>query len=269
MQELLNDPAFQGGVAPLAVGLVIAAVLMRVRLAGLAAAGGFLTATYLMASLGFSPLNATRKIFLLAIVAPALGMIADFVLKPNRAIGPLLAVFFALASVWVFWSVLVQRPIGEAIALGAGVAVFVLWTVGFTVAIQAEALRTGSTGLALGLGTGIGAILGASAVFGLFGIALAAGTGGFLLVAIIYGKRITGGTTLALSVSVISSLIGAGALVLANAPWWSLAMLALVPLAARLPVPERAPAWLQAVVVSLYTLAIAAAYCVLAWKLAD
>ena len=157
---------------------------------------------------------------------------------------------------------------GEAIALGGGVAVFVLWTVAFTVALHAEALRAGSTGLALGLGTGIGAILGASAVFGLFGIALAAGTGGFLLVAMICGKRIVGGATLALSVSVISALIGAGALVLANAPWWSLAVLALVPLAVRLPVPERAPVWLQAIVVSLYTLAVAAAYCVLAWKFA-
>ena len=72
--------------------------------------------------------------------------------------------------------------------------------------------------------------------------------------------------TLALTVSVISALIGAGALVLAKSPWWSLAALALVPLAARLPVPARAPAWLQAVVVSLYTLTVAAAYCVFAWK---
>lgn len=252
--------------APFAVGLVLAAALFRLRLAGLAAAGGFLTAVYLMGNFSFWPLTATRKILLLAMIAPALGVIADFAFKPDRAAGLLLGAFFAVASVWVFWSVLVQRPVDEAIALGGGIAAFVLWTVAFTVPIHADPLRAGSIGLALGLGTGIGAVLGASAVLGLFGVALAAGTGGFLLVAMILGKRVTGGMTLALSVSVISTLIGAGALVLAKSPWWSLAVLALVPLVARLPVPERAPAWLQAIVVSLYTLAVSAASSVLAWR---
>lgn len=250
----------------MAVGLILAAALVRTRLSGLAAVGGFLTAAYLMGNLSFSPLTATRKLLLLAIIAPALGAIVDLAFKPSRAAGVLLGALFAVASVWVFWSVLAQRPLGTAIALGGGIACFVLWTVGLTLSLHSEALRTGSIGLALGLGTGIGAILGASVVLGLFGIALAAGTGGFLLVAMVYGKRITGGTTLALSVSVISALIGAAALVLANAPWWSLAVLALVPLAARLPVPDSAPAWLQAIVVSLYTLAVAAAYSVLAWR---
>ena len=251
--------------APLAAGLLLAAALVRLRLSGLAAAGGFLTCAYLMGSLSFWPLTATRKILLLAILSPALGIIADFAFRPHRATGLLLGALFALASVWVFWSVLVQQPLGEAVVLGGGVAAFVFWTVAFTVPFHADPLRAGSTGLALGLGTGIGAILGASAVLGLFGIALAAGTGGFLLVAVISGKRVSGGMTLALSVSVISALIGAGALVLAKSPWWSLVLLALVPLAARLPIPEREYAW-QALVVSLYTLAVAVAYCVLDWS---
>ena len=256
----------QGGVAPFVVGLVLAAALVRVRLAGLAAAGAFLTAAYLMGSLSFWPLTATRKILLLAIIAPALGVILDFAFRPNRAVDWFLGALFAVASVWVFWSVLVQRPVGEAIALAGGVAAFVLWTVALTMPVRADAFRTGAIGLALGLGTGIGAILGASAILGLLGIALAAGSGGFLLVAMIYGKRVAGGAILALSASVIPALIGAGALVLAKSPWWSLAVLALIPLAARLPVPDQAPAWLQAIVVSLYTLAVAAAYTVLDWK---
>jgi hypothetical protein len=264
--DLLNNPVVQGGVAPLVVGLILAAALNRVRLAGLAAAAGFFTAAYLAGSLSFSPLTATRKILLLAMLAPALGVVADIAFKPNRTAGLLLGGLFAMASVWVFRSVHVQRPPAEAIALGGGFAAFVLWTVALIVTLHAEPLRAGAAGLALGLGTGIGAILGASAVLGLLGIGLAAGTGGFLLVAMIRGKRVAGGTTLALSVSVISALIGIGALVLAKSPWWSLVALALVPLAARLPVPDRAPAWLQAIVVSLYTLAVAAAYSALAWR---
>lgn len=219
-----------------------------------------------MGSLGFWPLTATRKILLLAVVAPAVGVLADLALKPNRLTGMFSGAVFALASVWVFWSVLAQRPVGEAIALGAGIAAFVFWTTAFTVALDTQPIRLGAAGLALGLGTGIGAILGASAVLGLFGIALAAGTGGFLLVAMIRGELVAGGKTLALSAAVISSLVGAGALVLAKSPWWSLAILALVPLAARLPIAGSAPAWLQAIIVSLYTLSVAATYCFLAWR---
>lgn len=254
--------------APFIVGLGLAAALVRLRLSGLAAAGGFFVAAYLLGSLDFWPLTAMRKIMLLAIAAPALGVIVDIAFKPNRAAGLLLGGLFGLASVWVFWSVLVQRPLGEAMVLGGGVVAFVFWTVAFTMPLHSEALRAGSTGLALGLGTGVGAVLGASAVLGLLGIALAAGTGGFLLVAIFRGKRVAGGTTLALSVSVIAALLGAAALVLAEAPWWSLPLLGLVPLAARLPVPDRAGAWLQAFIASLYTLAVAAAYGFFAWRFA-
>ena len=70
MQNLLNDPAVQGGVAPLVVGLVLATALVRVRLSGLAAVGGFLIAAYLIGSLSFWPLTATRKLLMLAILAP-------------------------------------------------------------------------------------------------------------------------------------------------------------------------------------------------------
>lgn len=266
MQELLNDPAVQGAVAPLIVGVTLAAMLSSVRLAGLAVVGGFFTAAYLIGSLGFWPLNATRKIMWLAIASPVIGAVADFLLRPHRATASVLGALFALGSVWAFWGVLVQRPVSESIILGVGVAAFVLWTVVLTLTSSTDALRTGAIGLALGMGAGIGAILGASAVLGLLGIALAAGTGGFLLVAMVRGKQVTGGAILGLSASAIAALLGGGALVLARAPWWSLVVLALVPLAARLPVPERFPVWLRAIVASSYTLAVGAGYCVLAWK---
>ena len=63
----------------------------------------------------------------------------------------------------------------------------------------------------------------------------------------------------------IGGLIGTGAMVLAKLPWYALLVLALVPLAARLPGPERAPVWLQAVIFSLYGFAVAGLACFLAW----
>jgi hypothetical protein len=262
----LDSFAVQGGVAPLVVGLILAAALVRARLSGLAVVGGFLTAAYLTGSLGFWPLTAVRKALLLGVLAPAAGLLLDFAITPRRHTGALLGGLFGLASVWVFWGVLAQRPAAEAIALGGGIVFFVVWTVATTLPLQAEPLRTGAIGLALGLGTGVGAILGASASLGLLGIALAAGVGGFMLVAVMRGNRVFGGATLALSVSVIPALVGAAALVLAKLPWWSLAIFAMVPLAARLPVPDRASGWIQGMVVSLYALAVAAAGSFLGWR---
>ena len=266
MQALLDNFAVQGGVAPLFIGLLLAAALVRVRLSGLAVLGGFLTAAYLTGTLSFSPLTAIRKALLLGMLASATGLLLDFAFKPRRSTGLLLGGLFALASLWVFWSVLAQRSTAEATVLGGGIAAFVLWTVATTWPLREEPLRTGAIGLALGLGTGVGAILGASAALGLLGIALAAGAGGFLLVAVIRGNRVAGGATLALSVSVIPALVGAAALVLAKLPGWSLAILAMVPLAARLPVPDRAPAWIQGMVASSYAVAVAAVCSFLAWK---
>jgi hypothetical protein len=48
-------------------------------------------------------------------------------------------------------------------------------------------------------------------------------------------------------------------------PWYGVLLLALGPLAVRLPGPERAPAWLQAVIFSLYGFAVAGLACWLAW----
>ena len=48
-QDLLNHPAVQAGAAPFIVALVVALVLHRVRLGGLAAVAGFATAVGLIA----------------------------------------------------------------------------------------------------------------------------------------------------------------------------------------------------------------------------
>jgi hypothetical protein len=64
-----------------------------------------------------------------------------------------------------------------------------------------------------------------------------------------------------------AALFAAGAVLLAKLAWYALVPLVLVPLAARLPAPERAPVWLQAILLAAYALALAALSWVLAWKL--
>ena len=266
MQELLANPVIQSSAAPFLVGLIAAAILFPIRLAGLAAAAGLLAAIWLIGAFDFEPLTATRKIVVLAALAPVVGVLADLAFKPTRATAPILGALFAAGSIWVIWSVLKQKPAQEAALIGAGVFAFVLWTVAFTVSLHDQAVRAGAAGLFLGLGTGAGAVIGASALLGQYGLALGAACGAFLLLAMILGKRVHAGATFTLTASVASALVAAGALVLARLPWSSLGVLALIPLAVRLPLPERSPAWIQAIVASLYALAPAAGACALAWQ---
>ena len=108
--------------------------------------------------------------------------------------------------------------------MAAGVFAFVLGTVAFTVSLHDRPVRAGAAGLFLGLGTGAGAIIGASALLGQYGLALGAACGAFLLLAMILGKRIVAGVTFTLTASVGAALVAAGALVLARLPWISLAV---------------------------------------------
>ena len=70
MQEMLANPAVQGGLAPFIAALIVAALLAPFRLGGLAVVTAFATAVYFIAGFDFAPLTATRKIILLGFAAP-------------------------------------------------------------------------------------------------------------------------------------------------------------------------------------------------------
>lgn len=261
----LNDPVVQSSAAPFLAALIVGGAMLPVRLAGLAALAGFLTTVYLVGNFTFSPLTATRKIVVVGIAAALIGVVAGLAFRPTRSTGWVLGALFGLSSVWVFWSVLAQRPLLEAFLYGAGIAALVVWLVALTVSLHADPLRAGAAGLALGFGSGVGAVLGASALIGQYGLALGSACGAFLLFAMILGKRAAAGTVLTLTASVLGALLGAAAMMLAKLPWTSLVALASVPLLVRLPIGARAPGWVQGVVASIYALVGAGAACALAW----
>jgi hypothetical protein len=266
MDDLLSNPAVQGGVAPFVVALVVALALQPLRLAGLSIIAAFATCVYFVSGFQLTPLTATRKILLLCIAAPLIGVVLDFAFRPNRSGAALLALAAAAGALWAFWPVLAQRLASDAWLLGGTAALAVAFMVGFAqLQLAGDAVRAASAALGLGLGAGVAAIFSATALYGLYGIALGAGAGAFLLPQMIRGQKSFAGATFTLSAMLTGGLIGAGAMILAKLPWYSLAALAFVPVAARLPGPEKSPVWLQAVIFSLYAFVVAGLACLLAW----
>src|SRR5258708_11402877 len=82
MQEMLANPAVQGGLAPFAAALIVAALLAPFRLGGLAVVAAFATAPYFIPAFPFKPLTATRKIILLGLPSPVAAIVIDFAFRP-------------------------------------------------------------------------------------------------------------------------------------------------------------------------------------------
>jgi hypothetical protein len=264
LHGLLANPIVQSSVLPLAAGLACAALLYPLRLEGLAAIAGFLVAVFAIGNFAFEPLTATRKIVLVGAAAAVLGALFDALVKPNRFNGPALGAIAGGAALWVFASVLRQKAPVEAAAFGAGVFALTAWLVAATVTLRFDPARAGAAGLALGLGSGVAAVLGASALIGQYGMAYGAACGGFLLLLLALGPRVQAGTSLTLSAAVLGALLGAAGVLLAELHWASLAALALVPVLVRLPLPG-APLWMKPVVACVYALLAAGGACAIAW----
>src|SRR6202162_4183191 len=145
--ELLNHPAVQGGVAPLVVALVIATLLARTRLAWVAIVGGYATTIALTTGFQFSPLTASRKILLVALIVPVIGVAADLMPRPSRAIAAMFALAAGLVSIWTFASVLRQQEGSALYVAASGIAVFGYLLTALVLALRADGLRTGAAGL--------------------------------------------------------------------------------------------------------------------------
>jgi hypothetical protein len=249
--------AFQGGIAPFAVALVVAMLLARTRFAWLAIVAAYATQIALSTGFTFSPLSASRKILLLSLAAPVVGIAASALESRGRPIAYALAALVGLATLWVFATVLQQREGAAAWASGVGIVIFAGVLVALMLSLRRDPLRAAAAGVGLGLATGIVALMSASVGFMTSGISVAAGAGALLLVNAFRREAPAPGMLGTLSIGVMIALFAEGALMLAKLPWYALAALLLVPLAVHLPVRESAPPLARAAV--LFTCALVAA----------
>jgi hypothetical protein len=232
----LDNPAIQGGVAPLVVGLVLAFALgamqrdQRSALVWLAVVVAYVATTWLATGLAFSPLTASRKVVIIAVAAPLAGLALDLAGLRSPRVSTVMVVVCAIAAVWAFWSIVSQREGAAAIALAAGIALFVALALLVMLRIGDDGMRMAAAGVGLGVATGVSAVLSASIGFLLSGMAIGAACGALLIAQVLARRRMSAGLVAALAVGLPCALFAVGAMLLAQMPWFVLPLLLLPPL---------------------------------------
>ncbi|MDH3377478.1 MAG: hypothetical protein OEQ39_11040 [Gammaproteobacteria bacterium] len=269
METLLTRPEIQSAAAPLLVALAVGLIL---RAFGrpwplLGAVVGFLATAWLINGLQFTPLTGARKIIVIAAAAGVVGVLAD-VMPRLRARPVWLALFSAGAALWLIWKVLARREGVDLMVVGAPAVAYVMWlTLCLDFGRRAE-IPTLAAGLALALGTGAVSILSASALLGQLAFGLGAAIGGVFLL-VVFWKDSVAGAVFTVPVGILAGLIGYAGYVFAKVPWYALAVLAIVPLAAHIPLPKAWPRIVRAAVHTLLGVIVSAVAVGVVWWLME
>ena len=269
MDTLLNNPAVQAGIIPFVVALIVVLILRPFgRFAvGLAVMAGFLAAVAVTAGFTFPPKTSTHKIVTLALASVPVAVLLHLRPVAWRIFAPITIAAGAAAVLWVVWPVVSRREGMEFWLLILGAGVYGAWMTASMDSLYGHSGRSITASVALGFGTGLAALLGASALLGQLGIALGAATAAVALLHL-FTQREKAGRMLSFPVGVLTGVLGVAAMVYAKLPWFVLPILGLIPLLAHIPLSSRLNAWLQFILLGLITLAGAAAAVFVTWRVA-
>ncbi len=269
MSELINNPAFQSGLFPFLVAFITALLLRRLGWfwAGLGFAVAYASSLYLAVGFQMTPLTSTRKIVLLGGVAVVIGLLLDVYPATRRPLPWILAVLGASATLWIIWPVAKRQEGNEFwIMIGPAMA-YAGWLVGSYEGLRTKCVAASVGALALGLGTGVAALLGASALLGQLGIAIGAAAGAYVLL-LLFSSHVALGSNFTVPVALLSALIGVAGVIYATLPWYSLLPIALIPLIVRIPVGSDLPNFQRILLLGVSTLTLAGIAIAITWRVA-
>ena len=269
MNELLDNPAVQAGVAPFITALVVAVLMRRTRLSGLAIGAGFAAVVFLALGFSLESLTSVRKMILSGAAATILVFLLEAAkVQYKPAISAALSAAGAAAGVWVISRVLLQREMGAALLAGAGTAFYLAMMVESGNRVGRDTVRGSAAALMFGLASGALALLGASASLAQVGIAIGASAGAVLLIQMLTGKYAPAGWTLALPANVVGSLVGLLSVFTGELPWFCLLPTLAIPWATCLVPAGKWPVWLTALLSALAALVPMLLAVALAWATA-
>lgn len=258
LQDFLTRPEIQSFFVPLVCSLVLALFLRKLgeQWMGLAIIGGFLATITLTVGLEFQPLTSTRKIILSSLFLPFVALLLDLYRQKKAIQLPVLMIMVALASIWVVWPVLLRQE-GAALWIMAGkVSLYGAGVIGiFICLVRDQVHRESGALLGLGIGTGVCSFIAASALYAQLSFALAAATGGMLLV-FLFGKYRFGsvGNLGLFAAAIPLALIGSASTVYAKLPAIVLIFMILIPVFAIIPLVKNGNFWLRSAVSTILAL---------------
>jgi len=269
MHDLLINPAFQAGVAPFAVALPVGLMLRRAGWfwAGLALSAAFAVTVALTVGFQFQPWTSTRKIIALGFGAAGAGLLLDLYPWDRRSVSALVFAAGAAAAVWVIWPVVQRRDVWQGAILIVPAALYGGWCAAAMEGLRSRPIAGAIAAVSLGIGSGAVTLLGASALLGQMGLAVGAAAGALALL-VCFGRKTEIGSLAMLPAGVVLGLVGIGGLIYAKVPWYSLVLLAWVPVCGWVPVPSSWPRWLQSGAVLVLTGVPAAIAIWLVWRVA-
>ena len=241
---LLDHPAVQSGVAPFICALVVAGIFYRMStLAGLAIISGFVASVLLSTGFAFDPLTSTRKITLLILISPVLGLLMSYFTHYSKIWLNIYYLLGGFAVLWVLWPVLSRNPV-DMIMPVIGYMVYAGWMVGIFLRLSATtSLAAGAASTSVGFGVGLTALIGASALLGQMGLSLGAAGAAYLFVQLISKRDVEAGFIVTLTSGFAAALILPAAVVYAKVPWIVLPIMAIVPIIAFYPFEDEDPIW--------------------------
>jgi hypothetical protein len=264
MDIWLAHPAVQAAGLPFLVALAMAWPLARTRWLALPQAAGFAATATLAIGWSLESLTSTRKLALAGVAAILLCALIEMLDDRRRTATALACIALAAATVWMLWRLLAQQDAAHAVLTGVVAAGYVAAQGALVLRAGDDPVRAAAAGAVLAWGTGVVAILGASAVLGT--VALAAGSAAIATLGVQFLRGAGGpaGRSIALPAAAVAALAGANAVLTAELPWY-----ALLPLLLVVPAAQLAPATLRPRARALSALALAfvpaAAAVALAW----
>jgi len=273
LNDLLDNPAVQAALIPFVVAFVLGFLLSRTRFLAAAVVSGAVVVLALTVGLSLDPLTSVKKLLLSVLVVTALALALEAAgAAPRRASIGSLAAAAGLAAVWVIVRVLQQMESIRPWAAGAAALLFVLFTVASAVAAgAASSLRGAVVGACLGWGSGVLALLGASALLAQIGLAVGTACAAVALVMMLRGSESPLGWSLVVPAAVASATIGVLACATGELRWYCLIPLPLASLAARWsPLGATRPPWQRAFAIgAVAVVPVALAVCLAWWSAAS
>jgi len=267
MQGLLDHPAIQAGIVPLVVAVVSGLILRRFGniWAGLGFLLAFYSSVYLIIGFDLIPLTSTRKIIILGFVAFLVGLGLDLKTMNKPILPFILAILVAIGILWIVWPVLMRKEGSELWVIAVSTSLYVAWLTFSLHKLQPRTPRISVSIFALALGTGASAMLGASALLGQMGIAIAAAAGVFILFTAVLSNFKLANNYVLPSV-VLCGYIGIAGVIYASLPWYSLLPLIFIPLTAQIINMENYAKYQQILLACILTLPLSFAAVFITWQ---